>query len=93
MAKSYLSPGVVMTRLEKKKLHKEKAHSVYPKGRRKYSNVLYRLRPALWRDLVTDQRPVEWTDIANKPETLPCVEHLRVPILDPLTGYKLDPTN
>lgn len=67
MAKSFLKPDVVMTRREKKILHCKHASAVIPKGRRKYQSTAFKCKELI-KSIHTDNRPVDWTAVTDKPE-------------------------
>lgn len=69
MAKSELKPGVKMSRLEKKALHRKNPTAVIPKGRRKYQSVAFKCK-LLMNSLNADDRHVDWTAVLPKPELL-----------------------
>lgn len=65
MARSVLKPGVLLTRAEKKALHKANPKALLGKGRRKYQTItsyLYSLVCEL-----AKPREVDWTAIISPP--------------------------
>ena len=89
MAKSFLKPGVTMTRQEKKNLHRKNITAVIPKGRRGYQSIAFKCKEMV-RSILNDPREVDWTAIADKPVWVPqtagvahnatvCVSNPRLP--------------
>lgn len=70
MPKSYIDPTAVLTRQEKKNLHRKNPHQVIPKGRRKYQCPVFKLKQILQQQLRV-QIQVQWDSIANKPDFFP----------------------
>lgn len=84
MAKSEFKPGVNLTRIEKKRLHKIYALAVIPRGRRKYQSSAFKVKQLI-KSAHNDPRPVDWSAIASKPGLFApggdglCVSNPRLP--------------
>lgn len=70
MPKSYIDPKAVLTRQEKKNLHRKNPYQVIPKGRRKYQCPVFKLKLILQQQL-REQIQVQWDSITNKPDFFP----------------------